>query len=299
VTLEAYATMLKTTSWRRIAILAAPLCLAALSNTAAGAVVQCYDKARGIIQPRLEEQCRGQILDDAEAARIKARLRRDRIKRAMRPKSEREIGPRRHGTGFFVSADGKVVTNNHVIEKCKRVIWIDTTDGRHGTAIVLGTDKANDLALLASTLQAPATAVFRNPALLTAGGDVTLIGYGTIKLAPIKPHVTPGTYEKPNSTGTRFQMKAAVRPGNSGGPVLDESGYVIGVVYAQLNTVKTFKQSGKMIRDRGFAISNPMVFRFLERHNVDFRRAPPRAARSRDAIFREAKPFIARVSCPR
>lgn len=290
--------MMKTFFWRPIAMLAVPLCLAGFSNPANGAVVQCYDKARGIVQPRMEEQCSGQILNAAEAARIKARLRRERIKRATRPKSEREKGPRIHGTGFFVSADGKIVTNNHVIEKCTRVIWVDTTDGRHGTATVLGTDMANDLALLSSTLVAPVTAVFRNPALLSAGDDITVIGYGTVTLAPIKPHVTPGAYQKPNPTGTRFQMKAAVRPGNSGGPVLDDSGYVIGVVFSQLNTVKTFQKTGNLILDRGFAISNPMVFRFLERHDVDFRRSPKRAARDRDTIFNEAKPFIARISCP-
>jgi serine protease Do len=291
--------MKKTKSWRRIAMLAVPIWLAGFVNPAETAVVQCYDKARGVIQPRLEEKCAGQILDEAEAARIKAELRRERIRRATRPKSEREIGPRGHGTAFFVTADGKIVTNNHVIAGCKRVIWIDTTDGQKGTATVIGTDKANDLALLATTLKAPAVAVFRNPTLLPAGDAVTMIGYGTIKLAPIKPRVTPGVYQGSNRTGTRFQMKAAVRPGNSGGPVLDDSGYVVGVVYAQLNTVATFKKSGKLIIDRGFAISNPMVFRFLESLNVDFRRAPPRAPRSRDTIFREAKPFIARISCPR
>jgi len=247
--------------------------------------------------PELTEEEQKAQAAAAEAARIKATLRRERIKRALRPKSDREKGPRGHGTGFFVSADGKIVTNNHVIEKCGRVIWIDTTDGQQGTATILGTDKGNDLALLSSTLSAPAVAVFRGPVPLNTGGDVTVIGYGTIKLAPIKPHVTPGTFGKSILSGTRFEMKAAVRPGNSGGPVLDESGYVAGVVFAQLNTVKTFKKSGKLILDRGFAISNPIVFRFLERNNVDFRRAPPRSARSRDTIFREAKPFIARVSC--
>jgi len=262
------------------------------------AVVQCYDEARGIIQPKSPDKCDGLVLSEEEARKKKAELRRARILRAQKPKSEREKGRRGHGTGFFVSKDGKVVTNQHVIEKCQKVIWVNTTDGQEGVASVLGTDPANDLALLATTVKAPAIAVFRSPDTMKPGNELTVIGYGTTKLPPIRPHLTPGTYQSHNRKRTRFQMDAAVRPGNSGGPVFDESGYVAGVVYAQLNTVKTFQARGKLILDRGFAISNPVVFRFLDRHDVTINRAPAPDAKSRDAIFKEAKPIIARVSCP-
>ncbi len=262
-------------------------------------VVQCYDKERGVVQHRKEENCKGEALSDAEANRVKARLHRERIKRAMKPKSERHQGPRGHGTGFFVTDDGLVVTNNHVIEACKSVIWIDTTDGQEGTAKVVGTDKANDLALLKTTLKAPATAVFHNPVEIGAGSEISVIGYGTHKLPPLRPKLTPGTFGAPNRSNTRLQMKVAVRPGNSGGPVLDASGHVIGVVYAQLNTPLVFKKRGELILDRGFAISNPVAFRFLERHKVDYLRTATSNPRPRATVFKEAKPFIARVSCPR
>jgi serine protease Do len=278
---------------------AALLLIAALPSPAAADVVQCYDEARGVIQPRTEDKCDGTVLSNEEAAKLKAKLRRDRIMRAKQPKSEREQGPRGHDTGFFVTEDGKVVTNNHVIDGCQQVIWIDTTDGQQGTAVVLATDAQNDLALLASDLKAPAVATFRKPDILRPGSDVTVIGYGTTKLPPIRPHLTPGTYKAHNGSRTRFQMSAAVRPGNSGGPVLDDSGYVAGVVYAQVNTVKTFQMKGELILDQGFAISNPVVFQFLDKNGVAFHSAKARDPRPRDTIFNEAKPFIARVSCPR
>ena len=101
------------------------------------------------------------------------------------------------------------------------------------------------------------------------------------------------------SNNTRLQMQVAVRPGNSGGPVLDASGHVIGVVYAQINTPAVFKKHGELILDRGYAISNPVALRFLDRNNVDYRRTAESDPRPRAVVFKEAKPFIARVSCPR
>lgn len=262
-------------------------------------VVHCYEPDRAVVQTRMVDDCQGKIVTEAEAKRLKAKLRRDRIKRAMQPKSRRHQGPRGHGTGFFVTDDGMVVTNHHVISSCKTVIWIDSTDGQEGTAKVVGTDQANDLALLKTTVKAPATATFRTPVEIGRGGEIAVIGYGTHKLAPIRPKLVAGKFDRRNQAGTRLQMKVAVRPGNSGGPVLDDSGHVIGVVYAQLNTPAVFKKKGELILDRGFAISNPVALRFLDRHNVNYRHTKKSEPLPREKLFEEAKPFIARVSCPR
>jgi serine protease Do len=266
---------------------------------AQNAVVHCYEEDRAVVQPRMADDCKGKVVSEAEAKRIKVKLRRERMKRAMKPKSKRHQGRRGHGTGFFVTAGGMVVTNHHVINACKSVIWIDTTDGQEGVATVVGKDKANDLALLKTTLKAPAIAVFRNPVDIGHGGEISVIGYGTHKLAPIRPKLVPGTFDAPSQNGTRLKMAVAVRPGNSGGPVLDTSGHVIGVVYAQLNTPAVFKKRGELILDLGFAISNPIALRFLKRHNVDYKTTTTSKPRPRNVIFKEAKPFIARVSCPR
>jgi serine protease Do len=217
----------------------------------------------------------------------------------MKPREERNKGPRGHGTGFFVTNDGHIITNHHVIEKCKGAIWADSTDGRAGKIHVIDTDKRNDLALLKASFQPRATAVFLAPVRAKKGEDVIVIGYGTHKLAPIKPHITKGAFEITNPAGTRFRMDAAVRPGNSGGPVLDASGHVIGVVFAQVNTVTTYKSTGKLILDKGFAITNAMVFRLLEKNGVAYARNTAGPKFSAETIFDAAKPFITRISCKR
>ena len=77
------------------------------------------------------------------------------------------------------------MTNHHVIDACKRVIWIDTTDGQEGTATVVASDPANDLALLKTNLKVPAIAIFRTPVETGSGGEISVIGYGTHKLPPL------------------------------------------------------------------------------------------------------------------
>ena len=94
-------------------------------------------------------------------------------------------------------------------------------------------------------------------------------------------------------------MKVAVRPSNSGGPVLDTSGHVIGGAYAQIDTPALFKKRGELTLDRGFEISNPIALRFLERHKVNYLRTAESDPRSRETTFKKSKPFIAPVSCSR
>ena len=192
-----------------------------------------------------------------------------------------------------------VMTNHHVIDACKRIIWIGITDGQEGTATVVASDPANDLAILKTNLKVPAIAIFRTPVETGSGGEISVIGYGTHKLPPLRPKLTPGTFGGPNRTNTRLQMQVAVRPGNSGGPILDESGPIIGVVFAQINTPAVFKKHGKLVLDRVYTISNSVALRFLERNKVNYRRTAQSDPKARDAVFKKAKPFIARVSCPR
>ncbi|MDP6516469.1 MAG: S1C family serine protease [Alphaproteobacteria bacterium] len=261
-------------------------------------VVLCHDSERDVVTRSQPKDCRGEVVTEAEARKIKARRVRSML-RSVKP-DPRPVVPDRKltgiGSGFFIDESGTVVTNHHVINDCPAIV-VQTTEGEMAEAVLLGIDERMDLALLKAEIAPAATAVFRAPVKLIEGNRVAVVGYPTQTLPPLNPKFTPGTFESNQRSGTHFAMKAAVRPGNSGGPVFDDRGHVIGVVVAQVNTVKTFESTGELIRDVGFAISNRTVFRFLDRNQARYRLGDGGTTMTRDEIFAHARPLITRVTC--
>ncbi len=269
-------------------------------------VVYCYDPGRDTVSEVVAGKCAGEVISADKAAEIRAR-RAQRIQRALMAKPTPVIPGRKQtglGSAFFISRDGKVVTNNHVIDECAAVS-VQTTTGKQAPAKVLAVDKAHDLAVLQADMKAPATAAFHPPLQMEAGKKLFIIGYPTKTLPPLRPQLTLGTYVPHDDTimasltasDAVVSMRAFVYPGNSGGPVLDDGGRVVGVVVAKINSVSVFKKTGTLVRDLGFAISLPVVFRFLDRHRIAYQTATPEVSMSDEELFGAAKPFIARIGC--
>jgi S1-C subfamily serine protease len=133
------------------------------------------------------------------------------------------------GTGFAVSADGAILTNRHVVDQCKVIVegW--------GTATVKAVYQSNDLALL-KVEGNPSPVTFRDTP-ISIGETVFAVGYPYAGLLGSAPHFTDGLVS--SMTGidndSRFlQFTAPVQPGNSGGPLLDGSGQVVGIVSGRL-----------------------------------------------------------------
>jgi len=283
---------------------AASLAIGATANAQApsGNVVYCYNEALDLVQNMSPAQCTGRVISAEEADEVKRR-RVERMRGAVaRPTQQATAGKRLAGTGsgFFVTQDGRLVTNNHVVDGCV-MVSILPPDLQRKEARVIAVDSVNDFALLAVEAKPPGVATFRVPAERSAGQRVALIGYPKNEaIARIQPFFTPGETIQPRSPQPSFlglQFQADVRPGNSGGPLLDGSGLVLGVVTAKINTVNVAKQTGQVIRDIGYATDNEVLLRFLTAQGVPFTTAMEGPTLGDGALFAEAKGFSTRIEC--
>ena len=223
-----------------------------------------------------------------ENARLRDARNRKPQGRIARPTPKPKPSPPRKtsgtGSGFFVSKLGHIITNEHVVRNCQNITVGDNAKKQVPVTLV-ETDKRNDLALLkiSSTKMSSAdtTALIRKLGVeivplasegllrsedIELGEDVLVAGYpyGDIFSNSIK--VTKGIVSANRGMGDdtgQFQIDAAVQPGNSGGPIYDAYGNVVGVVVAQLNKLKVAKAIGSLPENVNFGIKASTVRQFL------------------------------------
>ncbi|MDE1947348.1 MAG: Do family serine endopeptidase [Burkholderiales bacterium] len=144
---------------------------------------------------------------------------------------------RGQGSGFIISSDGLILTNAHVVREAKEVT-VKLNDRREFTAKVLGFDPTTDIAVLRIPAKGLPTVRLGDPRNLQVGDPVMAIGtpYGfdqtaTSGIVSAKGRSLPGDAVVPF-----IQTDAAVNPGNSGGPLFDGTGAVVGInsqIYSQ------------------------------------------------------------------
>ena len=135
------------------------------------------------------------------------------------------------GSGFIVSPDGYIVTNAHVVDGAKEVT-VRLTDRREFTAKVVGADKRTDIALIKIDAKTPLPALdLSNPPAPRQGEWVIAIGSPFGFENSVSAGVVSGVHRAlPNGQMVPFiQTDVAVNPGNSGGPLLNTAGQLVGV----------------------------------------------------------------------
>lgn len=175
------------------------------------------------------------------------------------------------GTGFFVTPR-HVVTNEHVISGCQKIVVRGAVEPTYATLIA--TDSTMDLALLKTEKASPRTAYLRSNTGLKTGDKLNVIGYPN-------DHGRTGQYLLKQATVTdpnfiyngipSIQFTNAVDHGNSGGPLLDYAGNVIGVVVAKLSYYKRDTNNNAATEPyqiRGIAIGLSILRAFLQRYDV-------------------------------
>ena len=158
-----------------------------------------------------------------------------------------------------MSSKGHVITNNHVIEGCQNVKIHHK--GKAISATVVTYDPQNDLALLKGDFR-PSTVLPLSNARPELLQDVYVAGYPFGRKISAGVKVTKGIVSSLTGIGNNFsqiQIDAALQPGNSGGPILDDKGNVIGVAVAKLDIKKILKDFGVIPEDTNFGVKTSVV----------------------------------------
>jgi S1-C subfamily serine protease len=203
------------------------------------------------------------------------------------------------GTGFVISNNGHVVTNQHVVEGCVGDIQGNLSGEAPVKLRLVSSDETNDLALLQAPSPFKDVATIRDKA-IHPGDSVIAIGYPFHGLLTSDFTVTTGIISSLSGilNDTRYlQISAAVQPGNSGGPLLDNGGQVVGMVAAKLNALKFAKATGTIPENINFAIKTGALRDFLDNSVVSYQTADTKEELKAPDIARNARAFTLLVSC--
>jgi hypothetical protein len=201
------------------------------------------------------------------------------------------------GTAFAV-APGFLITNQHVIAAC-RSIDVIATDGRR-TAVLVDADDQIDLALLSVSGIKGATARLRTPRNVRLGESVMVFGFPLAGSLSSSGNFTSGLVSALRGlrdAAGELQITAPVQPGNSGGPLMDASGLVIGVVQAKLDALRSAIVTGDIPQNINFAISLEVLADFLVKNRVAFREGAISAPLDTARVAELAQGFTYRVEC--
>jgi S1-C subfamily serine protease len=151
----------------------------------------------------------------------------------QKPNPRQQQQPFGMGSGFFISSDGYLVTNNHVINQAREIL-VTLPDGKEVVAEVKGADPATDLAVLKIDVTDCFPLAFGNSNQLQVGQIAIAVGNPLGFQQTVTAGVVSALGRTLRSQSGRLiddviQTDAALNPGNSGGPLMDSSGKVIGV----------------------------------------------------------------------
>jgi S1-C subfamily serine protease len=192
------------------------------------------------------------------------------------------------GTGFYVNKNGFVVTNNHVISGCSSV-WIKDND-RDIPGVVVKSNKVLDIAVIKANVKNKVFAKFAND--IRTGEDVMALGFPLGNELGDDIKATKGNISAVSGMkGDKdyLQFTAPIQAGNSGGPLLNEGGFVVGI--------NTAKLVGEKYQNINFAINGNSAQRFLGKHSIDFEYGTYEESLKSADLAEKGEQFTVRVLC--
>ncbi len=172
------------------------------------------------------------------------------------------------GTGFFINNAGHIVSNNHVIDQCNAVNAYYKGDAR--PLKILAIDRKNDLAILKAEVRPDDTfPVAKDDAILLE--EIYVAGYPFGKSVSGSVKVTKGVVSSLSGLGNNYsniQIDASLQPGNSGGPIINKKGNVVGVAVAKLDYKKVLEAFNTIPENTNFGVKSSTLNQFLNANKI-------------------------------
>ena len=175
------------------------------------------------------------------------------------------------GTEFYVSNEGHIITNHHVIEGCEDIKV--HSKGSIQETRKISEDRRNDLALL-KTSATPKNSFALSTESSFPLQEIIVAGYPFGEKVSSTLKFTQGIVSSIAGLGndySQIQIDAALQPGNSGGPILDEYGNVVAVAVAKLSLKKILKDYGVVPENTNFGVKASAVRNLMEGNGVPFK----------------------------
>ena len=199
------------------------------------------------------------------------------------------------GTGFAVGNGNSVLTNFHVVDGCKSVRIANLGAGQ-----IKILDRRNDIAVIQPDRPITGALRFRSADQLKPGEEIIVIGFPLKGLLSSAPTVTTGIVSSLaglRDDRTRFQISAPVQPGNSGGPVLDRTGNVVGMVVSKLNVLRIARMTGDIPQNVNFAIPVSIITSILDANSIKYQVGTSDGEKSVAEVASAASPGVVSLEC--
>jgi len=175
------------------------------------------------------------------------------------------------GTGFCVGDDGLILTSYHVVGGAAS-ITVRLADGRVVPAEIKQASQSTDLAILKVNAKTPVYLCLSAPRAVKVGDRVFTMGYPFVNLLGGEPKFTEGSISSLSGVvgeASLLQITVPIQPGNSGGPLVDDKGNVVGIITSTAAAIPFFKETGSLPQNVNWAVKSELASLLFDQSLVE------------------------------